>query len=86
MTVSYSGQKKGGKRNVKFRRSGTLIVSHIFLSSKVRCFSRERALISMSKFTNVSSTTVSRKFGGGPFWARLVATISPAVLKVPFQT
>ena len=24
MTVSYSGQKKGGKRNVKFRRSGTL--------------------------------------------------------------
>ena len=24
MTVSYSGQKKGAKRNVKFRRSGTL--------------------------------------------------------------
>ena len=24
MTVSYSGQEKGEKRNVKFRRSGTL--------------------------------------------------------------
>ena len=24
MTVSYSGQKKGAKRNVKFRHSGTL--------------------------------------------------------------
>ena len=28
MTVSYSGQKKGGKRNVKFRRSGTL--NHLY--------------------------------------------------------
>ena len=33
MTVSYSGEKKGEKRNVKFRRSGTFKASEISLCS-----------------------------------------------------
>ena len=35
MTVSYSGQKKEGKRNVKFRRSGTL-KSKSILKKRIR--------------------------------------------------
>ena len=31
MTVSYSGQKKGGERNVKFRRSGTLKIKGLLM-------------------------------------------------------
>ena len=42
----------------------------MFLSSEVRCFSRERALISMSKFTNVSNTSVKKVWG----WAVLGQT------------
>ena len=43
MTVSYSGEKKGGNRNVKFRRSGTLTRVHcaIFYQSAMRHELRE---------------------------------------------
>ena len=77
MTVSYSGQKKGEKRNVKFGRSGTLTVT--------KCVFPRRALHTPSAAEAIPTlTSTSTIFGGivplsdGFFFFRLFGGLNPS--------